>query len=378
MKKFIFLMILLTSLLFISCGNDTPTATINHQGENGYSCYANNTCNEGLICNNNNKCEKEAVENHTGEEGYSCYANNTCNEGLICKDSKCKKEIVEEHTGEEGYSCYANNTCNERLICKDSKCEKESSNPCEGISCGNNEICNDGTCVCDTGFHDENNLCVNDSLNNGLVAHYEFEGNLNDTGSYGNDGTCSTTCPTLTTDINGIENRAYEFTGNQRVKIESSSLNITSDLSITAWIYPTSSYLYQKIFTREVHGKVTYRFGIDMEKLRIFLHQGTTADQTNSNLNILNLNQWQMITVVREGNGLSSNSVSFYLNGIFVNSDNFREAPEVTNENASYIGDIFNASHPASIEGKLDDLRIYNRTLTESEIQELYQIGKSE
>ncbi len=83
MKIILIFWALLLSLSFVGCEGEV----VSHQGEEGYSCKDDNTCNKGL------DCVKAKCENHQGEEGYSCKNDNTCNEGLDCINIKCKKII---------------------------------------------------------------------------------------------------------------------------------------------------------------------------------------------------------------------------------------------------------------------------------------------
>jgi len=76
------------------------------------------------------------------------------------------------------------------------------------------------------------------SLTDGLVAYYPFNGNANDESGNGNDGTV--TGAALTADRFGNPNSAYSFDGiNDIIEVShSSSLNITSAISLCAWVYP--------------------------------------------------------------------------------------------------------------------------------------------
>ncbi len=208
----------------------------------------------------------------------------------------------------------------------------------------------------------------NDTLSNNLSAYYAFNNNFNDSSSNNYNATC-TNCPTLTSDRFSQNNQAYNFLATQSFDINSSpNLNILSDLTINAWIFPTSTGSYQDIFTREEPGKGTYRFLIRGSYL--CLDQGTTLAQSSTNSSVINLNQWNMVTVIRDDNGTALNSISFYVNGTFINSTELSQAPESVSNNKSYIGDGYHNND--SILGKIDDIRVYNRILSASEIKALY------
>ena len=63
-------------------------------GAEGGECYGNQTCDEGLICENKICILPEPVD-MTGQLDGSCYGNNTCNAGLICENGVCVEEITD-------------------------------------------------------------------------------------------------------------------------------------------------------------------------------------------------------------------------------------------------------------------------------------------
>jgi hypothetical protein len=81
------------------------------------------------------------------------------------------------------------------------------------------------------------NLCENDylnnSLNNGLVAYYPFNGNANDVG--GNNLNGAVNGAVLTTDRFGNPNKAYSFNTNQDITIPNSSSLNTFPITISLW-----------------------------------------------------------------------------------------------------------------------------------------------
>jgi len=74
-------------------------------------------------------------------------------------------------------------------------------------------------------------------LNEGLVAHYPFNGNANDESGNGNDGTVYGA--TLTTDRFGDENSAYSFDGvDDGIVIQDNASFNNGIISLIAWIKP--------------------------------------------------------------------------------------------------------------------------------------------
>src|SRR2546426_1776683 len=74
------------------------------------------------------------------------------------------------------------------------------------------------------------------TLTNGLVAFYPFNGNVNDASGNGNHGVANDV--SFGTDRFGMPNRAGSFAGNanSNVKINSTSLNLLTDFTVSVWI----------------------------------------------------------------------------------------------------------------------------------------------
>ena len=83
-----------------------------------------------------NQKEKESY----GSLNESCYANLTCNDGLICKDRKCIKEVFTPE-------CVTDNDCDNNQACNNEICV-EKTNTCSP-DCENWEKCNESTLLCE-------------------------------------------------------------------------------------------------------------------------------------------------------------------------------------------------------------------------------------
>lgn len=82
----------------------------------------------------------------------------------------------------------------------------------------------------------------------------------------------------------------------------------------------------------------------------------------------LNRNQWYFITAVYDGS-----SQKIYLNGALLNSSSVSSSL-VADDRPLTIG-VETVGSTEYFIGKLDDLRVYNIALSESEIQALYHAG---
>jgi gliding motility-associated-like protein len=214
-------------------------------------------------------------------------------------------------------------------------------------------------------------------LNNGLVAWYPFCGNANDGSSIGNNGTVYGA--TLTTDRNGNPNSAYEFNGSSYIEAQNNAaLNFTSSHTYSVWVRITGSNTWQHFITRND--------GASHPLLQQFyLRRGSGGSielQNSPNGNIVHttntLNstnpQWHHIAAVVDVNALKS---YLYLDGVMVDSSSLSTPLNYNNNNGKLWIGVENPivslpSGPQYLQGKLDDIGIWNRALTQSEITQLY------
>jgi len=96
------------------------------------------------------------------------------------------------------------------------------------------------------------------------------------------------------------------------------------------------------------------------------------ANQQTSSAN-LTANQWIHIVAVYNQ---SSANVVFYINGV-VSADNGNSIYSSIYNSSTHL-DIGRKqdSSPEYFPGSLDDVRIYNRALTQAEITQLYNLGR--
>ncbi|EDN72618.1 conserved hypothetical protein [Beggiatoa sp. SS] len=95
-------------------------------------------------------------------------------------------------------------------------------------------------------------------------------------------------------------------------------------------------------------------------------HEGTPDSDKTSSISGLELldTQWHYLTGVFDGT-----TTKLYIDGILISNKTYAWTP-VPNTGNLYIGDWWEGSRNFS--GIIDDIRIYNRALSDSEIQQLY------
>ena len=225
------------------------------------------------------------------------------------------------------------------------------------------------------------NVMVHADLNDGLVAYYPFNGNANDESGNGNDGTVNGA--TLTEDRNGNTDNAYYFESGNEISI-SNTTNVFGKLqnfTISAWILANSAPNWGGIVSARHDNEDDYSKGNFVFHTRSgsigFEAQDLFSGNTfNAGINITDGNWHHAVVVIHYGD-----KVELYLDGTL----NQTKSPisEVTfiDQNNILIGQRFCHSGRKrcgpTFDGLIDDVRIYNRALSKSEIQQLYKVDGS-
>lgn len=209
---------------------------------------------------------------------------------------------------------------------------------------------------------------VNIDLLDGLVAYYPFNSNPNDASGNNNNGIVNGAV--LTSDRKGNSNSAYNFNGNSNyIEIpHSQSLNITGNITISSWINAADLSQSQRIFDKTtINAADAYMLDIHpSNQLRLIVaNPPAGSNQPQSNAVLTQNNSWYHVVATYDGT-----KVSFYINGTLIN-DYSITGNSTTNTNPIRIGanSILNGNW---FNGKIDDIRVYNRALTFIEIQRLY------
>ena len=202
-------------------------------------------------------------------------------------------------------------------------------------------------------------------LTNGLVAHYEFEGNANDSSGNGNHGVEHGNINY----VDGVIGQAANFDGVDDYINISSIEDITNynlkEISISAWIMlPQNISGINQIY--EGHTSI-YEIYLEGDTIQSFL---VSHDKINTNN--IPTDRWMNITSIFDGNNLKQ---KIYVNGVLIKEKNL-------SNNSVKIITGFNLGRDFEqniqyLKGKLDDLRFYNRVLNQAEILELYNMGKN-
>lgn len=210
-------------------------------------------------------------------------------------------------------------------------------------------------------------------ITNGLVACYPFDGNANDVSGNGFNGTVKGA--TLTDDRFGNANSAYSFNGVDNVILANNPFASTAiaPMSVSVWINTTSTKQAGGIVTQHTacsgyddHFHMTLYGSSSNNQLHVDAFDGQRAVVAAP---VVADGKWHHVTFVYN----QDQQTKLYVDGNLQNSVN---APPVSNFVSTLqvaIGGFVSNSCPQNhnFQGKIDDVRIYNRALSDAEIKQL-------
>lgn len=212
------------------------------------------------------------------------------------------------------------------------------------------------------------------SLNVGLLACYPFTTNANDESGNGHNGFVNGAI--LTTDRFNIQDYAYAYDGvDDYIDIGLfSGFTNSNDFSISVWIQPNQVKLQTILMVNP--DDFTDRFNA----MAYYSHNGIcssvwdygncTAGGRLMLMNTIFSASWQhWVYTISQLNGMR-----IYKNGVLHASKNFKSQFIDRNRSLWIGGGIDAAGAPFYFDGKIDDMRLYDRELTSAEVQTLYNL----
>ena len=219
---------------------------------------------------------------------------------------------------------------------------------------------------------------VNKNNTNGLVGWWTFDGanmgpTVKDTSGQGNNGNLVNF--TSTTTVPGVLGQALKFNSASSQYINAGTLNsgaFQNNFSVALWYKWTSapSVNYTTMASKDASGtgngwliggkSLTTQFGVTSPSVASIAYDPTPAT----------IGKWYHGVVTVDGSG----NWTVYTNGVQVATGS--SAPNSAATYSFRIGvDNGGVSLGAYFPGVLDDVRIYNRALSASEVMRLYQLG---
>jgi len=231
---------------------------------------------------------------------------------------------------------------------------------------------------------------ANADLNDGLVAYYPFNGNAHDESGNGNDGTEHGSIQY----VDGVIGKAISFDENNFIQIaDSASLDTDNSMTLSLWFNPLDfasegSKLIGKWYSSpwsgggETRGEGDWVLNVTPSGKIVFSianypqyggrAEGRDIVDSADKLTVT-IGSWvNVITTFQSG------SLKLYVNGELIQQkDSHLQSISATEyaQDDIFIGSHWNGHQPYKYQGLMDDVRIYNRALSKSEIGELYQLG---
>jgi len=216
----------------------------------------------------------------------------------------------------------------------------------------------------------------------GLVGWWGFNGNAQDGSGNGNHGTVNGA--TLTTDRFGNSSSAYLFNGStDNIQILNSPILNPQYISISGWMNIGAHAVNDQSGARAIItkwyqisncGGLGDSYNIQLSELNsqnVLAFVSNNNSQITNSVNSLNLvlglNDWRHFVIVS-----SSMGQYLYVNGTLIASNVGNFALCTTLNNLYFGADNFQGTLWRFFNGKLDDIGIWNRALTQQEITYLY------
>jgi hypothetical protein len=221
--------------------------------------------------------------------------------------------------------------------------------------------------------------CAIGSLNCGLVGYWTFNnqdmnwktGQARDVSGNGNTGQLIG-MSTTTSPVAGKMGQGLKFNGTSQYVNVGNPIDAPSAITISFWLKASSITTGTKeMIGKGTNGQNGYRFLLTAGGQPFFQGKttgGSTLFSASSTSNIV-LNQWIHYVGTYDGT-----TAKIYVNGTLNRSDPWASGAITSNANPLGIGASV-AGPDGFFPGSLDDVRIYNRALTASEVKQLYMSG---
>jgi len=201
-----------------------------------------------------------------------------------------------------------------------------------------------------------------------LVAYYPFNGNAND--ESGNENHGSVFGATLTSDRFGNPNSAYDFDGVSADITTSLDIDISTipELTMSVWVYPRRTEPADEFVVRHGRRQILSCDDGDFDRSLMVRYGYWEIFMGGDNWKLtelpVDIKAWQHVAVV-----FGNYDVKFYKNGKEYSFGVFSGTgstgyPLTIGDNPDFPIQFF--------DGIIDDVRIYNRTLSIWEVRNLY------
>jgi PKD repeat protein len=205
------------------------------------------------------------------------------------------------------------------------------------------------------------------AVKSGLVAAYGFEessgSQVIDASGFGNHGTISNATRVTTTHFGRV--LSFSGTNSSWVTVtDKASLDLSSGVTLEAWVYPTASMSgWDTVMTKEQTGGLAYALSANSSANRpnTTVNVGGTDRQLTAG-SYLPANAWTHLAATYNGS-----TQRLYVNGALVGS-RAQTGAITLSSGALRIGG--NSVWGSYFKGYIDEVRVYNRELSQAEISD--------
>jgi hypothetical protein len=186
-----------------------------------------------------------------------------------------------------------------------------------------------------------------------------------DYSNFSNNGTVGGAVWNATGGYNG--RGAYTFDGSSSIMVpHSTALNMNYKQTVTAWVYSSNyAQTYARIAEKFKSGSSTWVCGIHQNKVYYGMWKGGSQTYFDNAGTLVN-GQWHFIACRWDGT-----TMRVFVDGQMTASSASLAAPSDTSTDPLYIGEYGGVSN--GFTGTIDEVRLYNRSLTADQILLLYQ-----
>ena len=202
-----------------------------------------------------------------------------------------------------------------------------------------------------------------DSITDGLTGHWKLDGDATDS-SGNNHNATEVGTPEWTT---GLIGQAVDMEGSDELVV-STDVQMGTSFSVSTWLYPHASGMTARPFVKADVGESV---ATDSKEILInsgqFVFRYEHSGGSNYDLasgHVLQPNQWVHLVVVRDD---ATGNAYTYVNGTLTQQATSSPTPSI-NSAPTYIG----SWSGTVFDGLIDDVRVYNRALSGSEITLLF------
>lgn len=219
--------------------------------------------------------------------------------------------------------------------------------------------------------------CATISLNSGLVSWYPFNGSAGDASGNGNN--LLVYGAVLTTDRSDNPDSAYALDGNSSylMMAHSGSLAFTNAFTFSTWVNfnqinrTMDGFDQQALFAKKNYSQFGLVLTTEPTGNLAFHHEGLTPNQSTYNWTDVQPGTWYHLSVTYDGS-----KTRHFINGVLkaettVSGTLAANTDDLLIGKSSFSSPEFPWEYP--LDGKLDDMRFYNRALSAAEVTALYQ-----